>query len=109
MAGMSGELAGHRGLHEPAGDDEAVDLVGALEDAVDAGVAVGALGGVLLDVAVAGEDLDGLVDDAVEHLGGPDLDDGALDGVVLDRLLNGGGVVSCRRWQGRASMRPTVR
>ena len=71
--GHQGELAGHRGLHQPASDDEAVDLVGALKDAVDAGVAVGALGGILLDVAVAGEDLQHLVDDHVEHLAEPRL------------------------------------
>ena len=55
--GHQGELAGHRGLHDPAGDDQPVDLVGAFEDAVDARVAIGALCRVLLDVAVAGEDL----------------------------------------------------
>ena len=86
--GHQRQLAGHRALHQPAGDDQAVDLVGAFEDAVDARIAVGALGRILLDVAVAGEDLHDVVHHHVEHLGAPDLQDGALDGVLLDALLD---------------------
>ena len=58
MAGSSGNWPGHGALHQPSGDDQAVDLVGAFEDAVDARIAVGALGRILLHVAVAGVDLD---------------------------------------------------
>ena len=75
------------------GHEQAVDLVRALEDAVDPGVAPVALGGVVLDVARAPEDLDVLVDDVVEHLGAPDLDHRALDVVLLDPLQGGLGVV----------------
>ena len=57
------QLALHRALEQRAGDEQAVDLVGALEDAVDARVAVGALDRVLLDEAVAAEDLHRLVDE----------------------------------------------
>src|SRR3954451_21282959 len=44
-------------------DDELLDLLGALEDVVDLRVAVPALDGVLADVAVATEDLDGPLGD----------------------------------------------
>ncbi len=47
------QFAGHGALHQPAGDDQAVDLVGAFEDAIDARVAIEALGRILLHVAVA--------------------------------------------------------
>ena len=84
MAGSSGKLSAHGALQQPAGDDEAVDFVGAFEDAVDARVAIGALGRILFDEAVAAVDLHRLIDHAVEHLRAPDFDDGALDGVLLD-------------------------
>ena len=42
--GHQRQLAAHGALQQKSGDDEAVDFVGAFEDAVDAGVAVGALG-----------------------------------------------------------------
>ena len=78
------QLALHRAADEPAGDQQPVDLVGALEDAVDAGVAPVALGGVVLDVAGAPEDLHRLVHAVVEDLGGVDLHHRALDVVLLD-------------------------
>ena len=59
--GHQRQLSGHGALEQPAGDDQPVDLVGAFEDAVDARVAVGALRGILLDVAVAAVDLHGVV------------------------------------------------
>ena len=80
------ELAARGALQQHAGDQQAVDFVGAFEDAVDARIAVGALDRVVLMVAVAAVDLDAFVDDVVEHFGGVDLDDGALDGELLDGL-----------------------
>ena len=86
--GEERQLAGAGALHHPAGDDEAVDLVGAFEDAINPGVAPDSLGGVVLDVAVAAHGGDELVGDELEHLGAVDLEDGALDGVVLDLALH---------------------
>ena len=54
------EGADARGAERPR-DHEALDLVGALADREDLRVAVEAADGVLLDVAVAAVDLDGLV------------------------------------------------
>src|SRR5450432_1075665 len=47
-----------------AADDHALDLAGAFEDGEDLGVPVPALDGVFAGVAVAAEDLDGLLGDA---------------------------------------------
>src|SRR5215472_1303992 len=93
--GHEGELSAHRAFEQKAGNDKAVDFVGAFKDAVDAGIAIGALGGILLDKAVAAVDLDGFVDHVVDHLRAPDLDNGALDGVFLDGLAGLGEGVGC--------------
>ena len=74
-------------------DQQAVDLVGPLVDAVDAGVAPVAFGGEVLDEAGAPEDLHRLVDHVVQHLRAPDLGHRALDVVLLDPLELGGGVL----------------
>jgi hypothetical protein len=75
-------------LQQESGDDETVDLVGAFEDAIDAGVAPGALRGVFLDIAVAAVDLQIRIHRAVQHLRAPDFYDGALDGIFFDALLD---------------------
>ena len=78
------QLPAERALHQPAGDDQPVDFVGALEDSVDARIAVVALRRILLDVAVAAHGGDQLVGHQRQHLRAIDLQDGALDGVLLD-------------------------
>ncbi len=98
---MQRELAGHRPLHEKAGDDEAVDLVGAFEDAVDARVAVGSLRRILFHVTVTGINLHHVVDDRIEHLRSPNLKDGALHRIFLDSLLDLPGRAGLRRIDGR--------
>src|SRR2546425_12464541 len=55
-----GEQEHPRFLHHLARDHEPLDLLRALVDLGDLRIAHEALGGVLLDVAVAAEDLDGL-------------------------------------------------
>ncbi len=70
---------------QQAGDQQPVDLVGAFEDAVDAGVAVAAFGRVVADEAVAAVDLHVLVDHVVGGLAAGDLGDRRLDGVLLER------------------------
>ena len=67
------------------GNQQAVDLVGALEDAVDARVAVVPLGRVVADEAVAAVDLHVLVEDEVERLAARDLEDRRLDRELLER------------------------
>src|SRR5436853_3207824 len=59
-----------RDLHAGDGpaDDQPLDLAGAFEDGVDLRVAVPALDGVLAHVAVAAEDLDGILGDAHRRL-----------------------------------------
>src|SRR5262249_11222253 len=68
--------------------DHAVDLVRPFKNAVDARIAIGALRRVLLDEAVTAVDLHDLVDHLIDHLRAPDLQDGALDGVVLDAFAH---------------------
>src|SRR4051794_27607924 len=67
-----GVVIGPGSPHRP-GDDDALDLVGALVDLRDLGVAHVALDRVLLDVAVAAEHLDGLDGDAHRVVGGEEL------------------------------------
>src|SRR5260370_6379626 len=69
---------------EGDGGDEGVDFVGALEDAVDAGVAIGALRWVLLHEAITTVDLHGLIHGTVQQLRAPDFGDGAFDGIFFD-------------------------
>jgi hypothetical protein len=80
------QLAAHRALQQETRDDEPVDFVGAFEDAIDAGIAIGALRRILFHEAVAGIDLHRLVDDVIDHLRAPDFEDRALDRIFLDRL-----------------------
>ena len=78
-----------RPFGQHAGDQQPVDLVGAFEDAVDPGVAVLALGGIVVHEAVAAVDLHVLVDDDVNHLAARDLEDGRLDGELFERGEHG--------------------
>src|SRR4051794_11107162 len=87
--------------HRPR-DDDALDLVGALVDLGDLGVAHVALDRILLDVAVAAEDLDGLDGDAHRVVGGEELGHRAVLGQrglaavghrarLVEQLARGGG------------------
>ena len=67
-------------------DQHPVDLVRALENPVDARIAVHLLDPILLDEAVAAVDLHGLIHHEVQHFRAEDLVDGALDRVLRDRL-----------------------
>src|SRR4051812_1765839 len=69
---------------DASGDDEALDLGRAFEDRVDLRVAVPALDRVLAHVAVAAEDLDGLVGDLHRGLTRLELAHGTF--AVLERL-----------------------
>ena len=96
-----------RAPHEQPGNQQAVDLVGALEDPVHTRVAVVPLGGVVADEAVAAMDLDVLVEDVVQHLAAGDFQDRRLDCELLERSQHG-----IRRAALRAaapSMSPAVR
>ena len=75
----------HRLAQQRAGDDQPLDLARALVDLGDLGVAVVALGGELLRIAVAAEDLDRLARLAARDGGGEELGLRALDGVGARR------------------------
>src|SRR5579885_438482 len=93
-------------LEEAVGDDQALDLAGALPAAVDAQLAVEALGDVLAHVAAAAEDLHRPIGDPARHLGGIELRHGAL-GVA--RLAVGPGVDLFRRAVGHEAGGPELR
>src|SRR5215468_2844245 len=76
----------HCSLEHRPGDDQSIDLVGALEDAVDARVTKQALRLELLDEAVAAVDLNRLVGAVVHRLGAKYLDDRGLDAELLDDI-----------------------
>src|SRR5690606_12607628 len=76
----------HRALEELLDREQAVDLVGALEDAVDATVAVGRLDGVVGREPVTSVDLERLVYHRVEDLRAEHLYEAELDGVVRQGL-----------------------
>src|SRR5262249_30319020 len=82
------EAARADALEQRRRDDQAVDLVRALEDAVDARVAIVALDRILRREAIAAERLQRLVRDEVHRLGAEHLQDRRLDRVLLDRLLD---------------------
>ena len=88
MAARRGNLPFIARFISQLGYDEAVDLICALEDAVDARVAVDALGWVILHVAVSGHDLDQFVSDVIKHFRAKDFEDGALDSILFDALLD---------------------
>src|SRR5205823_4083567 len=79
------EAAGCGAARQLIDDGKPVDLVGALEDAEDARVAVGLGDGELLAEAVAAMDLERLVHHEVERLRAEDLQDRALDGILFRR------------------------
>ena len=73
-------------LQHHAGGEQAVDFVGAFENAVDARIAIGALHGVVLMEAVAAVDLHAFIDHVIQHFRREDLDEGAFGGELLDQL-----------------------
>ncbi len=82
-----GSLAG--AAEEHAGHQQAVDLIGAFEDAIDARIAIGPLHGIVLMIAVAAMDLHGFVHHVIQRLRAEDLDQGALDGELFTGLHQG--------------------
>src|SRR6266700_3772837 len=74
-----------RNVHarDRAGNDEPLNFACAFKNRVDLRVAVPALDGVVADVAVAAEDLDGLLGDPHGRLAGEELGHGALAGFEL--------------------------
>ena len=80
------QLPGHRALQQKPRNNEPVDLVCSLENTIDAGIAIRPLRGVFLDEAVATVNLHGLVDNVIDHLRTPNLDDRTLYGVLFDCL-----------------------
>src|SRR6266700_485022 len=69
----AGNSASHLVAGEGSGDDQALDLAGALEQRVDLGVAVPLLDREVTDVAVTPADLDRLLGDLARHLAGLEL------------------------------------
>src|SRR5260221_14426356 len=78
------ELAIHRTLEERPRRDEPVDLIRALEDAIDAVVAIGMGDWIFFHEAVAAEDLHRLIHTAAQRLGAENLGNRAFDRVLLD-------------------------
>src|SRR5215210_5598719 len=79
-------------LQELAADDHALDLRGALADQQQRRVAVEPLDLVLLRVAVAAVDAEGVLDDLLAGLGGEELRHAGLEVRALARVLHPGGL-----------------
>src|SRR5688572_33483439 len=79
-------------LEELAADDHALDLRGALADQQQRRVAVEALDLVLLRVAVAAVDAEGVLDDLLAGLGGEQLRHAGLEVRALAGVLHAGGL-----------------
>ena len=81
-------------FEEGARDDEAHDLVGALEDLVNADVSQIPLNLVILEVSVASKHLKGIVADLEARVGGKPLCHGAVNGFVGVGLVDHPGGLS---------------
>ncbi len=79
------QLAARRPSHQERDDRESIDFVRAFEDAVDTSVTKGALDERVAMEAIAAVNLHALVGDTVEHLRRVHFDDGAFDGVSIER------------------------
>ena len=79
-------MPGHCPLQQKAGNDEAVDFIGTFENAIDARIAVVAFRRIFFDEAVSSVDLHHLVDHVVEEFRSPNLEDRALDGILVDQF-----------------------
>ena len=85
--GLQGQFTLHGLSQDHAGNEQAVDLIGSLEDPVDPLVPVKSLGRIIADKAVAAMDLHHLVNSSGQHLAAEDLGDAALGGIFLDPFL----------------------
>ena len=81
-------MSRHRTFQQEASNNEPVDFVCTLKDAINPGIPVSALGRIFLDKAISTVDLHGLVDDVVNHLRAPHFNDGAFDRILLNRLAH---------------------
>ena len=95
IAAASGRVPFLRAAQQHAGSQQPVDLIGAFEDAIDAGIAIRPLHGIILMVAVAAVDLHGFIHHVIERLRTEDLEEGAFGGELfagfhqrLARILN---------------------
>src|SRR5450830_1812387 len=80
------------GLDHVAGNDDLLDLRGALVNAEQAHVPIKTLGRIFADVAGAAVDLHGAVGHAAAHLGGEQLAAGGLGGDVVAVVALAGGI-----------------
>src|ERR1700730_11021851 len=101
-AASTGCIAGSV-LGDVAGDDEALDVAGALVDLAHPDVAVDALDREIGDIAVAAMDLDRVRGDALGHLGGEELGHRGL----FDAGLTG--IAPCRGVENEAARRGDLR
>ena len=66
-SGNKRQVATRRTLQQHAGNEQAIDLIGTLEEPIDARIAVGSLNGIILVIAVAAMNLDSFVNHEIEH------------------------------------------
>ena len=80
------QLPAHRPLQQESRDNQPVDLVRALENTVDARVAIRPFRRILFHKAIPGKNLQRLVDHVIDHLRAPHFQNRALDRILLDRF-----------------------
>src|SRR5205823_11884098 len=87
--------------HADDGDERLEYFIGALADHVDPRVAHHAFVGLIGEVRLTAEDLDGVVDDGPEMVGGEDLEHGGFEHVIVGAAVDGGGALGRGRFHGK--------
>ncbi len=82
------------------GDERPQHVVGPFADLVDAGVAHHAFVRLVGEERLAAVDLHGVVDDLPQRLGGPDLEHGGFEHVVLEAAVDEAGALGRGRLHG---------
>src|SRR5437016_1951130 len=89
--------------HADHGDERAEHVVGPFADLIDASVAHHALIGLVLKVALATVDLHRVVDDLPEYVGGPDLEHGGFEHVVVGATVDEVSALADGRFHGEGA------
>src|SRR6266852_5201137 len=86
--------------HADQGDERPKHVVGAFSDLIDAGVAHHALVRLVAEIGLPAENLDHVVDDDPQRLGGKNLEHGGFEHVILGAAVDEAGALAGGRFHG---------